>query len=354
MACSNCCGQPPCLAPGFTCEGVAIYESKVRTPCPLFEEFVPSAEPKEYRTKTTESIYTHTGDYSFTSTDPESPFHVESSFSENESRTKVETCDDEEGQSCTETGTHTYEKSFSRDYGDAPETGDYSRTAVRTACDTEETVTSETGEDFDLPWDAGHSIGGIGGLPPVVSTTPTVRIREETNDFSDPLGGSGSVSSSALRRITETLSDPWEPETTEVLLARAAGLLEAADYEPGGCEAARHLDGDEDAITLSKARFRLTHWPTGTCYLKAWFKIITHLDGEEPTEEIVTKEWRGASTPCLPNPDVGFDWSEEQRLLGEWVEIAPPAENGSRWVELLKYTCVEGFEPEVGASPWPA
>ncbi len=107
----------------------------------------------------------------------------------------------------------------------------------------------------------------------------------------------------------------------------------------------------------TKVKWRVKHAPTGTCYLKVWMRKTTTLFGNPnatpPTEDDITVdddgdpyEWNGTGNPCIDTPDDGAD-SESNKIVGDENELDPPDENGFVTIEVLKYSCVKNYEPDV-------
>jgi len=99
--------------------------------------------------------------------------------------------------------------------------------------------------------------------------------------------------------------------------------------------------------TERKSKYRMRHLPTGTCYLKVWIStIFTPLNGTPEAPVITSYTWTGSGNPCLtvPNDPVNAD---SQKINGSTTEVLPPATNGTKEVTILKWSCVEGYEPDV-------
>jgi len=96
-----------------------------------------------------------------------------------------------------------------------------------------------------------------------------------------------------------------------------------------------------------KIKYRICHWPSGTCYLKVWIStIFTPLDGTPEAPVITSYTWTGTGNPCLtvPNDPVNAD---SQKINSSTTEVLPPATNGTKEVTILKWSCVNGYEPDV-------
>ncbi len=101
--------------------------------------------------------------------------------------------------------------------------------------------------------------------------------------------------------------------------------------------------------------YHLSHSPTGTCYLKAWLRTVflpTSTPEDPPPSPVYTDldpyEWEGETTPCIPLPNSRFD-SESNMITGpesDEIELAA-LDDGSTNVEVSKFSCVKGYEPDI-------
>lgn len=128
----------------------------------------------------------------------------------------------------------------------------------------------------------------------------------------------------------------------------AAGALrnwsEAEEPTPGNpyVTAAEGASKDE-----TKIKWRMKHLPPITCYLKVWLeKTFTPagMPAETPVE--VTYEWIGTGNPCLNDPALPVN-DPNNYIFGDATEILPPATNGLTVIEILKFSCVQGYEPDI-------
>ena len=117
------------------------------------------------------------------------------------------------------------------------------------------------------------------------------------------------------------------------------------DWSPGGA-----------TKTETKVKWRIRHSPTGTCYLKVWLRKTTTVtgdpDADPPVEDTVTTDdsetyqWEGTGNPCIENPDDGAS-DPSNDIVGEENDLDPPDENGSITIEILKFSCLRDYEPDV-------
>jgi len=101
-----------------------------------------------------------------------------------------------------------------------------------------------------------------------------------------------------------------------------------------------------------KVKYRFKHAPTGTCYLKVWYEEVftPEATDEEPDPEpvITTKTpyvWSGSGNPCLAENEKAFN-HEDNEIFGDETEMTASA-NGTKTVRIVKYSCLEGYEPDV-------
>jgi hypothetical protein len=104
-----------------------------------------------------------------------------------------------------------------------------------------------------------------------------------------------------------------------------------------------------------KCKYRLKHSPTGTCYLKVWLRKTTTItadpDADPPVEASTTHddstyEWNGTGNPCFSEHLKAYD-AAENIIYSEVTEIPVPETKSEVVVSLLKYSCLEGYEPDI-------
>lgn len=169
--------------------------------------------------------------------------------------------------------------------------------------------------------------------------------------------------------------DPPEPSTLPPLFEGCAELVPTyPDFpawppaDPDGppvtldtgqgtaCTATSETAIPLDRIIKRKTKWRIKHYPTGTCYLKVWFRKTTTIYGDPsatpPGADVVTHddtttyEWTGTGNPCITNPDAGvYGWSNA--IFGSEHINTPPDVPGSIAISILKFSYLPGYEPDV-------
>ena len=129
------------------------------------------------------------------------------------------------------------------------------------------------------------------------------------------------------------------------------------DGQGDGCSAIRNWTEGGVSKNETKVQWRIRHSPTGTCYLKVWLRKTTTVTGdptadppvedEVTTDDSETYEWEGTGNPCIDNPDDGASATSNDIIDEDDHAIDPPDENGSISIEILKYSCLRGYEPDV-------
>lgn len=121
---------------------------------------------------------------------------------------------------------------------------------------------------------------------------------------------------------------------------------EQSEFQSGQgnyCGAFRDYSEDGTSKTERKAKWRLAHQPSSTCYLKVWLKRVFTPAATEgnpfpyPEEiDLLPYVWSSGS-PCS-SPSQVYGPSNEETL----------SENGSTEIIISKYSYVEGYEPADG------
>lgn len=153
--------------------------------------------------------------------------------------------------------------------------------------------------------------------------------RTETVEFSEP-----------IETCAPTLPEypAWEGESEDELEAGQGYETSAIRLKSGPCLL---------IFTQRSVKWRLKHKPTGTCYLKVWVrKVFTPTTGDPTATALPPYEWTGTGNPCLTDPALAADHLDNL-IKGAATEETFPEEEGVTTFEILKYSCVEGYEPDI-------
>lgn len=283
MSACGCCDQPPCPAPVLECESVSGSASKV-APCGFLHE------GKRWLVRT----ITQTGSYSYDFQD------IGGCAGEgSHNTTEVSTYDENCEVSTVCSGSRTTSQDCVGDYDDdnPPCSG---------------TLNS------DCTW-GGDGLCFWGGI-------------------FDPNGGI---------TTTTVYSSENPPETTEELIDRTIeALAEFPDTWSGSCSTLRNLSPDESSFSVRRARWRIKHAPTGTCYLKVWIRRRFQPEGggSETITSLTPYTWTGSGNPCLADPTKP-PTHEDNSITSSATTEDEPATDGENFIEIVKWSCLEGYEP---------
>ena len=134
------------------------------------------------------------------------------------------------------------------------------------------------------------------------------------------------------------------PEYPAFLSDSSAELL----YGQGRSSSSFRSTNNEGAVFERKSKYRMRHLPTGTCYLKVWVStIFTPLNGTPEAPVITSYTWTGSGNPCLKVPNDPVNATSQIINGEEATEVPVPATDGTNVATILKWSCVEGYEPDV-------
>jgi hypothetical protein len=153
--------------------------------------------------------------------------------------------------------------------------------------------------------------------------------RTETVSFSEP-----------VETCEPTLPDwpAWEGESEDELEAGQGYETSAVRSKSGTCNL---------TLTLRSVKWRIKHAPSGTCYLKAWIKkTFTPTTGATTETDLTPYEWTGTGNPCLDDATKAVDHADNV-VKGTATEETFPEEAGVTTFEIVKFSCVEGYEPDI-------
>ncbi len=305
MSACNCCTEPPLIVPVLQMDPMYFYR---------WPEFAPDDvdNVKYFLTRTT--VWEWSGVWSW-----DDGLGNTGSWTDSGTVTRIETFDPETGETTVvETGTHT------NTFG-----GSSSETL------------------YDGYWhDSGGAILYGAEFRPIFVDAPSVNTRhfllvsetdssttsitEGENNYTEPYGG-GSLTRESSATRTVTLTDEFTPD--------------------GWSGAWNSFPGDANA----KWRWRLKHSPTPTCYLKVWLQeyswpnhIAFLFDPPTTITDLSPYIWEGTGNPCLPDTTKRFD-AVENLIYDheEGTELYGPAQDKYMTVGILKYSYLEGYEPDI-------
>jgi len=163
------------------------------------------------------------------------------------------------------------------------------------------------------------------------------------------------VSEVLVGQTTTTYSseNPWE--LTSSLIARTiAALPDWGGWDEWGAgdylDVIRSLSPApiEYSYSIRRIKWRIQHYPTGTCYLKVWLqKRFEDGIGDPVLTPLAPYTWTATGNPCFPDP-TKEPYDDANLLLTEEQEEDEPSTNGITTIEIVKFSCVEGYEPADG------
>lgn len=178
--------------------------------------------------------------------------------------------------------------------------------------------------------------------------------RDVSCSFTNPEGDD-------LARNVHEINRLENPYTTELLIETAEeNLPEYAGFgEPHGtgqgttCSAFRNLSVDESSFTIRRFKWKLRHFPTGSCYLKVWVRTRFRPEGTSGASDVLTDltpyEWIGAPTDgglCFTDSTKPFNHADNAIESDVSAEVMEPETDGTVTVEVKKWSCLEGYEPD--------
>jgi hypothetical protein len=127
----------------------------------------------------------------------------------------------------------------------------------------------------------------------------------------------------------------------------------------GSALASQQLDPADNPIKR-KLEFRIRHNPSGSCYLKVWFRKTTievapyadpPVDNTVKHDDSTFYEWEGSGNPCIPDKNKSVE-DPANLITGDPIEIPPP-EIGEKVrlatvsVRILKFSYLRDYEPDI-------
>jgi hypothetical protein len=153
---------------------------------------------------------------------------------------------------------------------------------------------------------------------------------------------------------------PWPGEDEDPELPPLEPGQSRGSYATGFSVASHDQDSNGNSIK-QQMQFRIRHHPTGTCYLKVWFRKTTTVEGdpgadppvpEEVThDDSTTYEWTGTGSPCFTDPLKPAD-DPANLIHGDPIEVEAPelgtdGRAATVVVSILKFSYLPDYEPDV-------
>jgi hypothetical protein len=140
-------------------------------------------------------------------------------------------------------------------------------------------------------------------------------------------------------------------ETADEAFKRVLDSLPAFPNTPNGAAiSTRYISPDGFGVAAAKAKYRFAIQPTASCYLKITWKerFTPHDHSLAPKDTEMTHLWEPPSVDglCIP---AGYDpadvstWSHTPDFI-----LNPPAQDGSVTVVDIRFSCIEGADPQPG------
>lgn len=320
MSACDCCSEPPCPAPYLVCESFSATGSKCG-----FEH-----NGKIYLTKTS------TDQYGFTTVSNYDPAtcDITTTCSGGEILTSSYTCERSSYDEDKGLSSYAY-------YGVLS----YAKINSDCAIDTYHLAEYRSGfslEGYSYDCQSTADTRNPGGW--LFSGTETAG--GKTRPFEGPCPGNATPCETWYFTPAEPTEEYSNEFTTDALIER---VLAAIPSEPNGsdCSSFRNISPDESSYSVRRTRWHIEHKPTGTCYLKVWLrkKFEPESGGDPVYTDLTPYEWRGSGNPCIADPSLSVD-SEENRVIGETTSENEPTEDGPVTIEIVKWSCVPGYEPD--------
>ncbi len=148
-----------------------------------------------------------------------------------------------------------------------------------------------------------------------------------------------------------------ENTTEQVISDTEAALPAWPDWSTAGSltTAFRDLSTDETNYSIRRIRWKVRHYPTGTCYMKVWLQSTFHPDsGSDVVTDLEPYIWTGSQTPrCLPDASKSIT-DVANRIDSTETEEDEPSIDGTVTISIAKYSFLDGYTPTgLSDSGWP-
>lgn len=324
----DCCNEPICFAPVLYCDSISASKSKCG-----FAEFVNSTPPRRYLVRTASSSRTCS-------------YHSSSGGGGGgDDSSNIVTVVTFDRHTCLSSSVCSGSSSASN--------GVTSRSAD--PC---------TGYEACLGLGAGADLNvcglcyGAGIFNPgiVCNGDPTAITSTSIHSSFSCFANTYSLSSSG-----ESSTDLSNEYTTAQLIADTIALLNHYCIDFGGdadrvattsCSAFRDLSTDELTCTIARTKWKVRHYPTASCYLKVWVRKRFRPQGTTGSADVLTDLaaylWSGMPKDeglCLKDSTKPPNHVDNRIDSFATEELEPPT-NGTTTIEMKKWSCLEGYEPD--------
>lgn len=188
--------------------------------------------------------------------------------------------------------------------------------------------------------------GGGTAYPKLTSGSGSITCTNGTGPFSATVCPTG-----AWFRETIALTDEYTTTQLKTDTANAIGIIAYPNTFTGVCGPSANLSPDESSYSISRSKYKVRHYPTASCYLKAWvrkrFQPAGTFGPSDVVTDLATYVWTpGGSDPCLTdntNPYSDIANRIDSAVLGTEDE---PTSNGVSYLEIKKWSCLSGYTPD--------
>lgn len=169
----------------------------------------------------------------------------------------------------------------------------------------------------------------------------------------------GSCPAGSSQVVTKTLSTLYTTDqlktNTEDALPDYSGFDDDHSVSGQGitCSAFRGLSADETSHSIRRFKYKVRHYPTASCYLRVWLRLRFRPAGTSGASDVLTDvdayEWTGSPTDgglCFKDATLPYDHADNRIDSAASDEIAEPDDNGTTTIEIKKWSCLEGYEPD--------
>jgi hypothetical protein len=197
--------------------------------------------------------------------------------------------------------------------------------------------------------------------PPAPIDCDRVVFPDISTDYQEPyIAGSSPeiVYGTVMGACGDTRTVSNEYLTSELIAYTIDNLPSWPGTYDGDYWTTRVLSETETSYHITRLKYKLEHYPTASCYLKVWLRtrFSPAGGGADVLTDLTPYVWTGTGTPCLPEPNLSAS-DILNKISTAPVQLDEPPENGNLYIEIKKWSCVFGYEPDdpldSGARPFP-